>query len=121
MRPLILVSLLAAAVSAQTLSGTFTPPTGTPGQQMTLRLANGGPDAVTLSSGCGYNSIVQGTPTGPVVFAPAICPFILITLSPGGTRNVGFTVPSGLTSGVYYVRASLPGAGSTMRRLVRVG
>ena len=106
MRPIVLACLLAASVSAQTLSGTFTPATGTPGQQMTLRLANGGPAPVTLSNGCGYNSIVQGSPTGPVVFAPAICPLILITISPCGTRNVNFNVPASLVPGVYYVRVS---------------
>lgn len=104
MRTTFLLLALAGLVSAQTLSGIFTNTIATPGQPMTLRVSNGGPATVQLTNGCGYNAVVAGTPTGPVVFAPLICPLILIQIQPCGSRNTNFTAPASLTPGVYYLR-----------------
>jgi hypothetical protein len=65
---------------------------------------------VGLSSGCGINEIRAGSPTGPVVYQPFICPAIIITITPGAPytynwdqrNNSGLQVPAG----TYYARFS---------------
>lgn len=55
-----------------------------------------------LVSGCGIIEVRQGSPTGPVVYSPFICPLILINVGPGAPWTVQW--PGTATPGTYYVR-----------------
>ncbi len=96
--------IAASTVLAQPLTGVFTPQTATAGTPVVLRVSNGGTQSLTLTSGCGYNAVIAGSPAGATVFQPLICPFILITIGPCQSRNVNVNIPSSLVPGQYYVR-----------------
>lgn len=110
-------ALLATSARAQILSASATVnPTST---GSTVNWVVEATQPVTLTSGCGFTSIHQGSPTGPIVFQPFICPFILITVGPNGPYTIGWSGTNGsgqpVPAGTYYVKidGNLVSGGST--------
>lgn len=112
-----LVLVCAATAHAQALHGVFSPAIPLAGTTVVVRMTNGSTQNAVLSSGCGYNAVVSGSPAGPIAFQPFICPLILITIAPCGSRNLNLNLPATLTPGTYYVRVDyrLNGAGPLMQ------
>ena len=78
------VSIFAASVCSQgLLSCQVSPNPATPGQGLTFAIQATIPGY--LQSGCGINEIRMGSPTGPIVWQPFICPFLLILVGPGSS------------------------------------
>jgi hypothetical protein len=103
LRSLAACGLITAIVGAQTLLSGATSPNPAPlGASISLRLE--ATATAGLASGCGFLSIRQGSPAGPVVYSPFICPAIFIIVSPGGPYTAGWSgldsvgnpVPAGL-------------------------
>ena len=86
-RTIALTAVFAASVSAQgLLSCSISPNPATPGQGLTFAIQATTPGY--LNSGCGINEIRMGSPTGPIVWQPFICPFLLILVGPGSSSYV---------------------------------
>lgn len=95
LRALSAVLVLAASVSTQSLlSCEISPNPATPGQGLTFAIQATTPGY--LQSGCGINEIRMNSPTGPIVWQPFICPFLLILVGPGSSS---YAFHSGTTAG----------------------
>ena len=100
--------VLAGTLIAQplALTCTVTPNVAAPGTSINFALESS--SLVSLTTGCGINEIRAGSPTGPIVWQPFICPLILLFVAPGATLNRtwnqlgsnGLQVPAG----DYFVR-----------------
>ena len=87
----IALALIATAVpvSGQAgLSAEFDRDVYVPGQNVNMTLTAG--VGLNFASGCVVQQVRSGSPTGPVVFAPFICPLIFITLNPCDTFTTGW-------------------------------
>jgi hypothetical protein len=99
---------LTTAVLAQpyAMTGRASPNPATIGTTISLVLES--TSTLALTSGCGINEIRSGSPTGPVVYQPFICPFIQLYVSPGSplTRTWNQTGSNGLPvpAGEYFIR-----------------
>jgi len=108
------VCLMMATAAAQSasLSCQVSPNPVTPGGAMTFAVQATVPGY--LASGCGINEIRQGTPTGPIVWQPFLCPLILIPVGPGGFYGVNFQasgMAGPLAPGTYYAIINWSGGG----------
>lgn len=121
MRTFSFLLLVCAATSfGQSLHGVFNPSIPLAGTTVQVRMTNGSTQPAVLSSGCGYNAVISGSPTGPIAFQPFICPLILITIAPCGSRTLNLNLPVGLAPGPYYVRVdySLGGTGPLIQEFM---
>lgn len=118
LRTLSLLVVLTVTASAQAqLSGSFQQNPGIAGGPVTLEVSATAP--ISLTSGCGLNAVRAGSPTGPIVFQPFICPRILITVVPGGAARVlwdssGARGGVAATPGLYFIEVSGRDASGTL-------
>lgn len=111
-----MTTLLAVSVSAQgLLSCSISPNPATPGQGLTFAIQATIPGY--LQSGCGINEIRMGSPTGPIVWQPFICPFLLILVGPGSSSYVSHSGTSAggaaFAPGTYYAIINWNASGTT--------
>lgn len=100
-RTAIALGYLAAALTAQGVSGVVTPNPAPIGQAVSLTITNATGATIQLPSSCAYQTVRAGTPTGPVIDAP-ICLTVLTPIAPCGTRTQGWSPPPNLLAGTYW-------------------
>lgn len=107
MRSLIALVVLSSTLVAQPtlLSGSFDQNPVAPGSTAMLRVS--ATAQVGLFTGCGLNAVRAGSPTGPIVFQPFICPLIFLSTGPGATVLVRVPTSDGrgnnFPAGTYFV------------------
>lgn len=103
--PVLALAALVVTLPAQSLTGKCSPNPATVGQPISLVLDTYEASSVVLASGCGLATVRQGSPTGPIIYQPFICPAVIIAIAPGpgnrpivwpGTDNRGNAVAPGL-------------------------
>jgi len=98
----VLVIALGAGLGAQQiLSGETSPNPAPLGSTISLTVQASIP--VYLQSGCGLNAVHQGSPGGPIVYQPFICPAIIIPVGPGSPYTIQWQPGSNVTPGTYYI------------------
>lgn len=103
------VLLLTAPLSAQNLSGEFTPNVVQVGTPVTFTITDATGQGLNLPSSCTWYGIFQGAQNGPRLSLPGFCLAVLVPVAPGGSasytwnqQDTGGQVPAGQ----YWFRAT---------------